>query len=201
MTFFSSLFNQFFPLFFRDLFYLGVGLLTNISLSLRYFSTSCNTLSNSGGEISPFYIVCEMIMALLSNLLWASSLMESCFSRFMVKVLKYFHVMTVTRERSRLVPLKTIPKGRSTPLANAVIEIPLVITVDVIRPLFTMALIVLNGFIFLAILSRTSVSSSKYASISVNFLSDMFVILVVPQGLYQDKFCLLFHCRIWSFFI
>ena len=88
--------------------------------------------------------------------------------------------MTVARERSRLVPLKAMPTGRLTPLANAAIEIPPVITVDVIRPVSPMPVIVLIRFSFLAILSRTSISSSKYGLISVNFLSDMFVILVVP---------------------
>ena len=94
--------------------------------------------------------------------------MASCFSCFMVKVLKDFYVMNVDRERSRLVPLKTMPTGRPTPLANAAVEIPPVIIVDVIRPVSTMPVIVLNHFIFLAICSRTSVPSSKYASISVN---------------------------------
>ena len=42
--------------------------------------------------------------------------------------------MTVARERSRLVPLKEIPRDKATPLANVAIEISLVITVDVIRP-------------------------------------------------------------------
>ena len=105
--------------------------------------------------------------------------MASCFSCFTVKVLKNFHVMAVARERSRLVPLKTMPTGRPTPLANAAIEIPPVITVDVIRPVSTMPVIVLNRFILLEIRSRTSISSGKYASISVNFLSDIFVVLVV----------------------
>ena len=96
-------------------------------------------------------------------MLRASSLMVS------VKVLKDFRVITVERERSRLVPLKAMPTGRSTPLANAAIEIPPVVTVNVIRPVSTMPVIVLNRFIFLAIRSRTSISSSKHASISVNF--------------------------------
>ena len=119
--------------------------------------------------MSPSCIACEIILAMLSNLLWASSLMASCFSCFTVKVLKDFRVMTIARERSRLVPLKATPTGRPTPLANAAIEIPPVITVDVIRPVSTMPVIVLNRFIFLAIRSRTSISSSKHASISVNF--------------------------------
>ena len=69
---------------------------------------------------------------MLSSLVWASSLTESCFSCFTVKILKDLRVMVVARERSRLVPLKAIPTGRPTPLANAAIEIPPVITVDVI---------------------------------------------------------------------
>ena len=131
-------------------------------------------------EMSPSCIACEIILAMLSNLLWASSLMASCFSCFTVKVLKDFRVMTVARERSRLVPLKAMPTGRLTSLKNAAIEVRPVITVDVIRPVSTMPVIVLNRFIFLAIRSRTSILSSKYPLISVNFLSDMFVVLVVP---------------------
>ena len=73
-----------------------------------------------------------MILDMLSSLVWASSLTESCFSCFTVKILKDLRVMVVARERSRLVPLKAIPTGRPTPLANAAIEIPPVITVDVI---------------------------------------------------------------------
>ena len=106
--------------------------------------------------------------------------MASCLSCFTVRVLKDFRVMTVARETSKLVPLKAMPTGRPTPLANAAIEAHPVITVDVIRPVSTMLVIVLNRFIFSAIRSRTSISSSKYASISVNFLGDIFVVLVVP---------------------
>ena len=54
--------------------------------------------------------------------------------------------MTVARERSRLVPLKAVPTGRPTPLATAAKEIPPVITVDVIRPVSTIPVIVLNCF-------------------------------------------------------
>ena len=79
--------------------------------------------------------------------------------------------MTVARERSRLVPLKAIPAGKPTPLANAAIEIRPVITVDVIKPVSTIPVILLNRFIFLAVRSRTSISSRKNASISVNFLN------------------------------
>ena len=120
-----------------------------------------------------------MILAMLSNLVWSSSSIESCFSRFRVKVLKDFRVLTVERERSRLLQLKAMPTGRPTPLANAAIEIPPLIIVDVIRPVSMMPVIVLILFNFLVILSQISFSSSKYASISVDFLSDMFVILVL----------------------
>ena len=106
--------------------------------------------------------------------------MTSCFSCFVLKVLNDFCVMTVVRERSRRVPLKVMPTGRPTPLANAAIEIPPVITVDVIRPVSMISVIVLNRFICFASRSRTSISSSKYVSISVNFLCNMFVVLVVP---------------------
>ena len=75
--------------------------------------------------------------------------------------------MTVARERSRLVPLKAMPTGKPRPLANAAIETPVVIAVDVIRSVSTMLVIVLNRFISLAIRSRNSISSSKYASVLI----------------------------------
>ena len=112
-----------------------------------------------------------MILAMLSNLPWASSLIASCFSYFTVKILKDFRVMAVARERNRLVHLKAIPTGNPTPLANVAIDIPPVITVDVIRPVSTIPVIVLNRFIFLAICSRTSISLRKYASISLNLFN------------------------------
>ena len=78
-------------------------------------------------------------------------------------------MVTVARERSKLVPLKAMPTGNQTPLANAAIEILPVITVDVIKPVSMIPVIVLNGLIFLPIRSRTSISLRKNASISVNF--------------------------------
>ena len=95
----------------------------------------------------------------------------SCFSCFTVKILKYFYVIAVRREKGRLIPLNAIPTGRPTPLANVAIETPPVITVDVIRPVSTMLVIVLNRFIFFASHLQTSNSSSKYASISVNYFN------------------------------
>ena len=108
--------------------------------------------------------------------------MELCFSCFTVKVLKDFRVTTVARERSRLVLPKAAPTGRPTPLANAAIEIPPVITVDVIRLVSTIPVIVLNRFIFLAIRSRNSISLSRYASISVNFCSPYVCGSCVAEG-------------------
>ena len=43
-------------------------------------------------------------------------------------------MITVAREKCRLAPLKAMSTDRPTPLANAAIEIPPVITVYVIRP-------------------------------------------------------------------
>ena len=65
-----------------------------------------------------------MILAMVSNLLWASSLMASCFFCFTVKVLKDLLVMTVARERSRLVPIREMPTAWPTPLASSAKEIP-----------------------------------------------------------------------------
>ena len=83
--------------------------------------------------------------------------MASCFSCFTVKVLNDLRVMTVVREKSKPVPLKVMPTGKPTPLANAAIEYLPVVTVDVIRPLSTIPVIVLNRFIFSASCSRASI--------------------------------------------
>ena len=88
-----------------------------------------------------------------------------------MKILKDFRVIAVAKERSRLVPLKAIATGNLTTLANAAIEIPPVITVDVIRPVCTIPVIALNRFIFLSIRSRTLISSRKNASISDNLFN------------------------------
>ena len=72
------------------------------AFSLRYSSISRSTLWNSVGEISLSCIACEMILAILSNLAWTSSLIASCFSCFTVKLLKDFCVIAVARERSKV---------------------------------------------------------------------------------------------------
>ena len=74
--------------------------------------------------------------------------MESCFSCFTVKILKDFRVMAVARERSRLVPLKAIPTGNPTPLEYAAMLIPPVMTIDLIKPVSTIPVIVLTFHFF-----------------------------------------------------
>ena len=80
--------------------------------------------------------------------------MELRFSCFTVKVLKDFHVMAAARERSRLVSPKAMPTGGPTQLPNTAIEIPPVITVDVIRPVSMIPAIVLYRFIFVNFFNR-----------------------------------------------
>ena len=105
--------------------------------------------------------------------------MESCFSCFTVKVLKDFSVMTVVRERSRLVPLKTMPMGNPTPLANAAIDIPPVITVDVIRPVSTIPVIIKSFYLFGNPFTNFKFHQANMPQSQSVFLSDMFVVLVV----------------------
>ena len=79
--------------------------------------------------------------------------------------------MAVARERSRLVPRKAIPTGNPAPLANVAIDIPPVITFNVIRSVSTIPVIVLNRFMFVAICSRILISSRKIASILDNLFN------------------------------
>ena len=85
--------------------------------------------------------------------------------------------MTVARERSRLVSLKAMPTGRPRPLANAAIETPPVITIDVIRSVSTMLVIVLNRFIFFG---NPFTEFNFIKQICLSFVSNMFLILVLP---------------------
>ena len=77
--------------------------------------------------------------------------------------------MAFLREKSRLVSLTAIPAARPALLANAVIETLPFITVDVIRPVSTILVIVLSHFNLFGSRSRTSISSSKYASVFLIF--------------------------------
>ena len=119
--------------------------------------------------MSPSYIACKMILVMLSNLFRASSLITSCFSCFTVKILKDFRVMAVARERNRLVQLKEISTGNPTPLANAAIEIPPVITVDVIRSVSTIPVIVLSRFIFFFFFGNLFTNFNFIKKICLNF--------------------------------
>ena len=89
--------------------------------------------------------------------------------------------MAVARERSRVVPLNAIPTDNPAPLGNAAIEVPQVIAVDVIKPVSTIPVIVLNRFIFLPICSRTSILSRKneMPQFRAICLIDMIVVLAV----------------------
>ena len=156
---------------FTIFFSLAMAWLLMSALSLQYFSFSCNILWNSVGEISPSSIACEMVLAMLSNLPWASTLMESCFSRATIEASRYFRMAGVTREKSRLALPKATPKGSPTPLASAAMDIPLVSTADVIRPVSAMLNIVMDCLIFLAFCSHFSISLRKNASISNNLFN------------------------------
>ena len=152
------------------------------ALSLQYFSTSCNTLWNSVGEMSPSCIACEMISVMLPNLLSASRLMALCLPCFTVWSLEIFRVGIVKRERTTSNPPKAAPTGRPTPLANAGIEVPSVIADDVIRPVSTIPMILLNRFFFFALLPASlNFYQEKMPHFRTICSVDMFVVLpVVP---------------------
>ena len=87
--------------------------------------------------MSESYIACGITLPMLFNLISASSLIASCYSCFMITILKDFCVTAVARKKTRLILFNTIPARRPTPIANKVIEVPPVITFDVIRPIST----------------------------------------------------------------
>ena len=115
---------------------------------LRYFSIFCSALWNYIDNMCLSHITCEILSAILSNLLRVGSLITSCFSCFTANVLNGFHLIAGAREQIRLVSLNAIPTGRLIPLANAVVESPPVIVVDVVRPVSRMLVIVLNRLIY-----------------------------------------------------
>ena len=67
--------------------------------------------------MSSSYVASEMISAMLSNLLSASSLVATCFSCFMVNSSKDFCVIVISREKVGYTP-NPIPTGRPTPLES-----------------------------------------------------------------------------------
>ena len=79
-------------------FYIDLAWFLISALNFRYFSNSCSTLQNSVGETSPSCIAREIILAMLSNLSWANSLIASCFFCFTMKILKSFRVVAVARK-------------------------------------------------------------------------------------------------------
>lgn len=89
--------------------------------SLWYFSASCNTFWNSIDRMCLSCIACERISAMLSDFLWASRLITSCFSWFTIYFLKDFCAMAAAGEKSCLDSLNAIPTRRTTPFANAAV--------------------------------------------------------------------------------
>ena len=124
-------------------------------------------------------MACEMRSDMLSNLAWTSRLIVSCFPCFTVKDLENFRMEIIERERTTLKQPKVEPTGRPTLLENARIELLPAIVDNVIRPLSSVPMILLNRFLFLACRVGSSVSSSKYASISVIFLTGRPEVLLV----------------------
>ena len=149
------------------------------AFSLRHFFSSYNILWNSVGEISPSSITCEMILTMLSNLPWTSSLMELRFSRATIEAVRYFCVVGVIREKSRLTLPKAVPTGSPTSFASAAMDILAVSTVDIIRLVSVMLNIVMSRLFFFAFCSHFSISLAKNASIRTICLIDMFAVLAV----------------------
>ena len=81
--------------------------------------------------------------------------------------------MAVARERSRLVPLKAMPTDTLTPLANATIEIPPVITTDVIKPVSTMPAIALNRIFFWQSVQELEFHQKKKKKKKFNFIASL----------------------------
>ena len=152
------------------------------------------------GEVSLYSIACEMISVMLPNFLLASNIMASCFPCFIVRALDNFRVAIFKRERNTPNASKAAPTSRPTPLTNAEIEVPPAIADNVIRPVFTMPMILLNRFFFfLPAVCGPQFHLGKMSQFRSLFLIDMFVVLVVLKGLSLDKFR--YHCRIYALFI
>ena len=88
--------------------------------------------------------------------------------------------MAVARKRSRLVPLRAMPMGRPTPLANAAIDIPPVITMDVIKPVSMITVIVFNRFIFWQFIHEPQFHQEKMTRLQTVCSIDMPVVFVLP---------------------
>ena len=99
----------------------------------------------------------------------------------MVNILKDFSVIAVAREKSRVVQLTAIPRGKPAPTSNPAVEITPVITADVSRPV-SRTLIALNPFIFLSTFNLQELQShlANMPRLYLMFITDIFVTLVVP---------------------
>lgn len=75
----------------------------------------------------------EIILAMLSKLLWTRSLIASYFYFLIANILKSFCIVVVAREKSRLVPFNALKTGTPGTLASTAIETSLEINVDVIK--------------------------------------------------------------------
>ena len=96
----------------------------------------------------------------------------------MLNILKHFFGIAVPRGKSRVVPLNALPKDRSLPFENVVLETLPVITVDVIRPISTMLVNAWNRFIFFW-QSFIKFSFIKQMCLNlINFLTDTLVTLL-----------------------
>ena len=91
-----------------------------------------------------------------------------------------------SQRENRLVAEKLIPTGKPIPLAMAAIEKPPVMVVVVIRLVSRTAVVVLKRFIFFASFSRVSISSKKYASISLIMQGDRFESLLLAMVEHLD---------------
>ena len=147
--------------------------------------------------MSPSCIACDMLSAMLSNLLWASSLITSCFSCFLVNILKDLRVVDVWTEKIRLVPLNAIPTDWPTSLANPAMETPSVILL-MLLDLYLQCLwfysIVPS---FLANFCEVEFNQATLPQFHSIFSSIILVALVELYGLGQDTFYL-FHYHRYS---
>ena len=122
---FSSLFKYFFPLFFLDLFYHGLGLVSNIGLKFTIFFHLLQYFAKFSGGYIPrlawpvkWYRLC--CLTCFGQATW----WHRVFFCFTVNSLEAFRVATVKRERTNPNPPKAGPTCSQTPLANAGIESP-----------------------------------------------------------------------------
>ena len=111
---------------------------------MQCYAISCNALWSSMNEMVPCWIGCEMIWAMLCNLLWASSLIAPCYSCSIAS--KDFYIITATIKKIEQFQLITSQEEGWQPFAT--METALVITDVLISPVCIMFMITLKHFIF-----------------------------------------------------